>query len=146
MGRYTPRKNKYADISASYGSHQAPRQAYQETAADKQHSKDADFWNFVGDVAPVAGGVLGAVGGGILGGVTTGGLGIIPGAAAGGTLGYNLGQAGGQAAHSYGESIEAPAGEAEAKFNDEESRRLQDEQMKQDRKSALINALMSMRR
>ena len=138
-GRYyrsEPREERGRRIM-NYGQQLAPTSAPAETQQDRQNEGDADFWRFLGDVAPAAGGVAGAIGGGILGGIG-GPAGIVGGATAGAGLGYGLGQMGGQAAHSFADSKTADREDAEANHALEE-------QQKADRKSALLATLMGMR-
>lgn len=124
-GRYTPQKR----VNVSSLKTPAP------TAQDEANEGEGDFWRFVGDVAPVAGTVLGGVGGGIIGSLgapATLGTSILGGAAAGATLGGGIGQGVGALARSHGDSLEAD--------------RVDTEQTQQDRKAALLQALLAARR
>ncbi len=153
------RRSKYIDQAAdaeiegedasrigSYSQDNSPTSAPQDTAQDKKNSKDADFWRFVGDVAGPAGTAIGGIGGAIAGGIggaAAGGVGAIPGAIAGGAggaaLGGSLGKAGGDMATGYADSLTA---EHEGELADYDS----EEQKEADRKSALLQTLMQLRR
>lgn len=140
-GRYyspNDRNARGAAVSAlgsSYSSSPEPA----ETAQDRQNDEGADFWRFVGDVAPMAGTVLGGVAGGVAGGMAGGPVGALGGAGAGAQLGSMGGQAVGQFATSQGDRMTADR-------EDEVANHALEEQRKQDRKAALVNALMQMRR
>lgn len=75
------------------------------SAKQKKDEEDAGFWNFVGDLAPTAGTVLGGIGGALIGGIPTGGVGAAPGAALGATLGNSIGQAVGAGSKSHASSL-----------------------------------------
>lgn len=111
--------------------------AYEPTADDKKAAKDADFWSFIGDIAPVAGGALGAVGGGLLGALG-GPAGIMAGAGTGGSIGFGLGQAAQGAAQGQADTLEAPGMDRAA---DEDLKRADQEARKRD----LLQILMSAR-
>lgn len=102
------------------------------SAGEKKNQGDSDFWRFVGDVAPAAGTALGGVAGALIGGIPTGGMGAAPGAALGASLGGALGQAGGALA----------TGQADHLTAEQEDRR----RNQADRKSALLQAFLSMKR
>ena len=86
---------------AAYGQQQAPSAAPVDSAQDKQNEGNSDLWNFIGDIAPAAGSVIG----GGIGLAASGGNPLAMGAGA--ALGGGIGQLGGQAAHSYGDSLTA---------------------------------------
>ncbi len=103
--------------------------ASEESDEDKKKEGGADFWDFIGDIAPTAGSVIG----GGIGLAASGGNPL--GAAAGATIGGGIGGIGGQMAHSYADSQTAPR-------EDE----LHAEEDKQMRKRELLNTLMGLRR
>lgn len=140
MGRYyrPQERDQRGHRIMSLGESLAPTGAPQATAQDNQNDEDADFWRFLGDVAPVAGGALGAIGGGIAGGIAGGPLGALGGAGAGASLGHGLGSMGGQLARSQADNLTSDRESALANHASEE-------QNKADRKAALVRALMSMR-
>lgn len=121
MGRYDRRINP--DVLGSLD--EGPQ-------VDKKTQDESDFWHFVGNVAPAAGTALGAGVGALGAGLVSGGLGAPEGAALGGTLGGAAGTAVGALANNGASEL--------TKDHDLEEGR------KADRKQALLNALMSLRR
>ncbi len=158
VGKYSQPKAKepdrYAAIRDAYA-RDAPSKEPEISGADKAGNMGADFLRFVGDVAPaagtalggIAGGTVGTMGGLLAGGVPTAGVGAIPGGIAGGASGAAAGMGlGGAAGTALGALAKGGADmltsgkDAEiAAYDDEESE-------KADRKQALLQALMSMRR
>lgn len=120
MPRY---HDPYADIDVSRFREKPP------TAQDKKTEKDADFWRFIGDIAPAAGTAAGAGLGalGFLAGPEVG----VPAMAAGGAIGTGIGNAVGAGAKSHAESEVADLQDRE-----------QNRQMRQD---ALLSVLMNLR-
>lgn len=123
-GRYDP-ASRFKGVDPSKF---APRQM---TSAEKKKDEQADWLRFAGDVAPLAGGALGAIGGGLLG--SAGGpLGIISGAGGGAALGYNLGGMAGDALGKGADSMNAD-------YEDEEAN-------KRAQRDAMLATLMGLRR
>lgn len=101
------------------------------TSAERDKDKQADWMRFAGDIAPLAGGALGAIGGGLLG--SAGGpAGIIAGAGGGLGVGYNLG---GMA----GDALSKGADSMNADYEDEEANKRQ-------QRDAMLATLMGLRR
>lgn len=101
------------------------------TSQERDKDKQADWMRFAGDIAPMAGGALGAIGGGILG--SAGGpAGIIAGAGGGMGVGYNLG---GMAGDALGKSADS----MNADYEDEEANKRQ-------QRDAMLATLMGLRR
>lgn len=136
-GRYSP--DTYA---SRYKVDTAGVTSMSESKADQKAKKDAEMWNFIGDIAPAAGTAIGGVAGAGLGalvGAPTG-----PGAAAtalggaaigaplGGMLGNAVGSAVGQGSKSYGDSLTAEKDDEAAN--------------KEQRRQEMLTILMGLRR
>lgn len=150
MGRYTPKKFDLGDFKPDNFSvdQSLPEieDPYQPTAEDKRQKHDAGMWDFIGDIAPVAGGVIG------------GGLGLLGGPAAaatvpiGAAIGSGLGNLAGGFAHNTANNdrsgAEDRASATDARRAQEENRRLEAEQKRQDaeeRRRDMMNLLMGLR-
>lgn len=107
-----------------YGSLMADPKSFRTRTPSKQTTDEQGFLHFLGSIAPAAGSVIGGGAGLFLGGPA--------GAAIGGTIGNGVGQLAGGAANYGADSMTA----SDDEFN----------QKQQDRKAALMNALMAARR
>lgn len=108
-----------------YGSLMADPKSFRTRTPSKQTTDEQGFLHFLGSIAPAAGSVIG----GGIGALAGGG---IPGAALGASIGGGVGQLAGGAANYGADSMTA----SDDAFN----------QKQQDRKAALMNALMAARR
>lgn len=101
------------------------------TSQERDKDKQADWMRFAGDIAPLAGGALGAIGGGLLG-AAGGPAGIIAGAGGGAGVGYNLGSMAGTA-------LNSGADQMTSGYEDEEAN-------KRAQRDAMLATLMGLRR
>lgn len=101
------------------------------TSQERDKDKQADWMRFAGDIAPLAGGALGAIGGGLLG-AAGGPAGIIAGVGGGAGAGYSLGNMAKSGLTSMADSHNSG-------YEDEEAN-------KRDQRDAMLATLMGLRR
>lgn len=132
---YKPKKSTY-DLSGLSPDKWKTEDEFKPDEKQKKDEGAAGIWDFIGDIAPVAGGVLGGIGGGLLA-IPGGPAGIVAGATGGAKLGYDLGNAGKAAAEGIADSERKPA-EEEAQQTD--LRRQEQDQRRHDLMQMLMSA------